>query len=251
MPSDVVWTTVVPLSTRGARAMPEHDLSAKNSGSLPQPRSPVLIVETDRGVAARLNHHLSELLCDAIWTPEPDEALQQIEALPAVECVVVNLRLRTANGDPIVRRLQEGHGCAVVPYENDSDHSPETAVAAAACGILLWPPAADRLQACLAYASSHHKRMSDQAAEIETLRRRLEDRRIIERAKWLLVEQFEITEPAAMRWLQKQSRSSRRAMRETAQSVLDLAESPVPPEAKARLHDAPRHADLAIDPRRR
>ena len=59
------------------------------------------------------------------------------------------------------------------------------------------------------------------SGEIETLHRRLEERKVIERAKGLIMQRLGLSESDAMRRLQKQARDSRRPMVELAKSVID------------------------------
>ncbi|MCA9296240.1 MAG: ANTAR domain-containing protein, partial [Phycisphaerales bacterium] len=48
--------------------------------------------------------------------------------------------------------------------------------------------------------------------------------KIIEQAKWIIVERKSMSEPEAMRALQKQARNNRRPLVEVAQSVIENAE---------------------------
>ena len=56
--------------------------------------------------------------------------------------------------------------------------------------------------------------------ENEELRRRLESRKVIERAKGLLIQRLGLSEPEAYRRIQKTAMDSRRPMAEVAQAVL-------------------------------
>ena len=59
--------------------------------------------------------------------------------------------------------------------------------------------------------------------EIDTLRERLEVRKLLDRAKGLLQSEHGLSEPEAFRWIQKTSMDRRISMREVAQAVLDQA----------------------------
>jgi response regulator NasT len=62
------------------------------------------------------------------------------------------------------------------------------------------------------------------ADENDSLRKRLEERRVIEKAKWILVSRRAITEPDAMTLLQKKARDTRRPLVEVAQGIIDAEE---------------------------
>jgi response regulator NasT len=62
------------------------------------------------------------------------------------------------------------------------------------------------------------------ADENDSLRKRLEERRVIEKAKWILVSRRAIAEPDAMTLLQKKARDTRRPLVEVAQGIIDAEE---------------------------
>jgi GAF domain-containing protein len=75
-------------------------------------------------------------------------------------------------------------------------------------------------------------------AVAEEVRRRLEDRTIIERAKGILQEKFQLSEAQAYLRLRNESRRLRRPMRDLAQAILlseglDPAQIPAPPPAES------------------
>src|SRR5690625_1373907 len=58
-------------------------------------------------------------------------------------------------------------------------------------------------------------------AEVSDLDARFETRKLVDRAKTLLQQRLEITEPEAFRWIQKTSMDRRLTMRDVAQTVID------------------------------
>jgi response regulator NasT len=62
-------------------------------------------------------------------------------------------------------------------------------------------------------------------AEVDSLRDRLEVRKLLDRAKGLLQAEHGLSEPDAFRWIQKTSMDRRVSMREVAQAVIDRAMS--------------------------
>ncbi|MGO1184176.1 MAG: ANTAR domain-containing response regulator [Micrococcaceae bacterium] len=58
-------------------------------------------------------------------------------------------------------------------------------------------------------------------AEVTDLNERFATRKLVDRAKNLLMSSLEITEPEAFRWIQKTSMDRRLTMREVAQTVVD------------------------------
>jgi two-component system, response regulator PdtaR len=62
--------------------------------------------------------------------------------------------------------------------------------------------------------------------EVQSLQDRLEARKVLDRAKGLLQEQYGLTEAKAFRWIQKTSMDRRMTMRNVAQAVLDGGAGP-------------------------
>lgn len=70
-------------------------------------------------------------------------------------------------------------------------------------------------------AISRGEQISALAAEISDLQEQFETRKLVDRAKSRLMEQLNLTEPDAFRWIQKTSMDRRLSMREVADAVLD------------------------------
>jgi response regulator NasT len=70
-------------------------------------------------------------------------------------------------------------------------------------------------------ARSRHAEMRALELEIADISERMETRKRVERAKGLLMENMQLNEPEAFRWIQKTSMDRRLTMREVADAVLD------------------------------
>ncbi len=94
-------------------------------------------------------------------------------------------------------------------------------VSAGVLGFLLKPASKEQLGAGITVAWNRFLDHIEQRSQIVDLQQRLEDRRLIEQAKWIIVKRKEVSEPEAMKLLQKQSRSSRKSIAEVARAVID------------------------------
>jgi AmiR/NasT family two-component response regulator len=88
-------------------------------------------------------------------------------------------------------------------------------------GYLLKPVNRDQLRVGLEVAWSRFINQIELADEVNALHNRLEHRKIIEQAKWIIVKRKSVEEPEAMRMLQKQARNGRRPLVEVAQAVIE------------------------------
>ena len=70
-------------------------------------------------------------------------------------------------------------------------------------------------------AISRHKQMKSLEAEVADIYERLESRKIIDRAKGILMKALNLSEPEAFSWIQKTAMDRRISMKEVAAAVID------------------------------
>ncbi len=99
----------------------------------------------------------------------------------------------------------------------------ERARDAGAMAYLVKPFTKSDLVPAIEMAVSRHEEMAALEREVSTLSDRLETRKLVERAKGLLMAQYGWSEPQAFRWIQKASMDRRLSMRQVAQIVVDEA----------------------------
>ncbi|RKW71034.1 ANTAR domain-containing response regulator [Galactobacter caseinivorans] len=97
----------------------------------------------------------------------------------------------------------------------------ERAQEAGAMAYVVKPFTAADLVPAIEIAISRGEQISALAAEISDLQEQFETRKLVDRAKSRLMEQLNLTEPDAFRWIQKTSMDRRLSMREVADAVLD------------------------------
>jgi response regulator NasT len=70
-------------------------------------------------------------------------------------------------------------------------------------------------------AISRHRQMKSLEAEVADIYERLETRKLIDRAKGILMKALNLTEPQAFSWIQKTAMDRRISMNEVAQAVIN------------------------------
>jgi response regulator NasT len=70
-------------------------------------------------------------------------------------------------------------------------------------------------------AISRHQQMKSLAAEVADLHDRLETRKVIDKAKGILMSALNLSEPQAFSWIQKAAMDRRLTMKEVALAVID------------------------------
>jgi len=147
--------------------------------------------------AVRLvDKHRPDVLLLAVGLPDGDgvEAARQVMA--ALPCPIV---LLTSHADPDVAAR---------------------AVNAGVLGFLVKPLRPAELAPALDVAVSRFRDLEAARKENEALRRKLESRKLVDRAKGLLMTRLGMSEPEAFRRIQKTAMDTRRTMAEVAQTLL-------------------------------
>jgi response regulator NasT len=85
---------------------------------------------------------------------------------------------------------------------------------------VLKPFTINDLVPAIEIAISRHLQMKSLAAEVADLHDRLETRKLIDRAKGILMAALNLTEPQAFSWIQKAAMDRRLTMKEVAQAVI-------------------------------
>lgn len=205
-----------------------HQLGIPASGSaLPSP-SLILIAEDEYLVAMGISSSVASMGFDVQGpaTDGPQALSLARERRP--DLAVLDIRMPGMSGIECARVLwrELSVPCVVLSAYSDHEHVVD-AQEAGVFGYLLKPLGADALRVSLqtAWARAHddvsHRR---RIAELESS---LASRKVIEQAKWKLIEVRGLTEPQAHLVLQKAARSDRRALIEVAQEVLDSASHPL------------------------
>jgi two-component system, response regulator PdtaR len=88
------------------------------------------------------------------------------------------------------------------------------------------------LETAIAIALQRFEQFRNLRREAATLRQALEDRKLIERAKYVLVERVGLSEPEALQRLQKLASDKNRKLAEVAQMILLVEDALLPPSAE-------------------
>ena len=153
-----------------------------------------------------------------------DKAIEFCRKSPP-DLALVDIRMPGMTGLETAEMMYHELGIPAVIVSAYSD--PEYTTTSANIGVfgyLLKPVTRDSLRATLAIAWGQYLSRLSSQSEIERLNKRIEDRKHIEKAKWILVDHLGLTEEQAMRKLQKQARDNRKKLIEIAQGILDNQE---------------------------
>jgi AmiR/NasT family two-component response regulator len=137
------------------------------------------------------------------------------------DVAVVAVELTDGDGVEAARQAMLTRPCALVLLTSRT--GPEVAARAVEAGVLGFlakPLRQEELGPALDLAVSRFHDLEVMRRENQELKRRLESRKLVDRAKALLIQRLGLTEPEAHRRIQKTAMDTRRTMADVAQSVL-------------------------------
>lgn len=185
----------------------------------------ILVADDEHLIATDLVMTLGELGYSVVGPATDGEAAVELARATQPDLALLDIQMPRCDGLMAARRIFEELFVPVVILSAYSDEEyVDSARGAGVFGYLVKPTSANQLRAGIDVAWGRYLRARDDEHEIAELEQKLEDRRIIERAKWILVARKSVSEEEAMRMLQRQARQSRRRIVEVAQQLLDASE---------------------------
>ena len=94
---------------------------------------------------------------------------------------------------------------------------------AGAMAYVVKPFTISDLLPAIEIAVSRHREMKSLEAEVKDLHERLETRKLIDRAKGILMQALDLSEPEAFSWIQRSAMDRRISMKEVAEAVINPA----------------------------
>ena len=204
--------------------MSNTEVRAEQRQPTPSPDLPssVLVAEDEHLVAADLAQYLRSLEIEVVGPASNGrDALELAESTPPA-MALVDIRMPAMDGLEAADILYNRMGIPVVFVSAYTD--PEylhNGAKAGVFGYMLKPLTFDDLRVTLAVAWSRANQQARLHGQVQELRTALENRKLVERAKGLLMDHLGLGEQDAMRRLQKQARDSRRTLPDLARAILE------------------------------
>lgn len=155
-------------------------------------------------------------------------AIELVEEL-SPDVVLMDISMPIMDGLSATRSISEKSLVPVVILTAFSQRDLiEQATQAGAMSYIVKPFSETDLVPAIELARARFEQLVTLEAEVSDLEMRFETRKLVDRAKTLLQQRLEITEPEAFRWIQKTSMDRRLTMKEVAQTVIDQLGNPSP-----------------------
>ena len=158
---------------------------------------------------------------DVVGQAGDGETAVELAELHRPDLVVLDVKMPRLDGVAAAKRIAGQRIAPVVILTAFSQRDlVERARDAGAMAYLVKPFTKNDLVPAIEMAVSRFAEVQQLEAEVADLNERLETRKLVDRAKGVLQERLELSEPEAFRWIQKTAMDLRLSMRQVAEGVI-------------------------------
>lgn len=182
----------------------------------------VLVAEDDSLIRMDLIEMLREEGYDVVGeAPNGQVAVELTESL-APDLVIMDIKMPVRDGIDAATEIAEKRLAPVVMLTAFSQRDfIDKARDAGAMAYLVKPFTKADLVPAIEVAVSRYQELKQLEREVATMNERLETRKLVERAKGLLMEKQALSEPDAFKWIQRAAMDRRTTMKAVAQVVVE------------------------------
>ena len=184
-----------------------------------------VIAEDDELTREILRTHLKRL--GHTVAAEAGDGAEAVEAVRRArpDVVLMDIRMPAMDGIEAARRIVAETPCAIVFLTSFSQSElVEAAGSAGAVGYVMKPIRKEDLGPAIEIAVRRFRELQAQGVLIVELQEKLESRKLVERAKGILMSRHHMSEEEAFRRIHFQARNQNRKMRDIAQSIITAAD---------------------------
>lgn len=179
-------------------------------------------------IVETLREHGFDVIAEAADGAEAVELANQHHP----DLLVMDIKMPNMDGITAAEKLIDTKTPIVLLTAFSQKELVDRASEAGAMAYVVKPFTPNDLLPAIEIALSRHSQLIALEAEIADLNERFETRKLVDRAKGLLNEKMNLSEPEAFRWIQKASMDRRLSMQEVALTIIDQLGQPAKPESK-------------------
>jgi response regulator NasT len=185
------------------------------------PARRVVIAEDEALIRLDLAEMLAEDGYDVVGEAGDGERAVELAEELRPDLVVLDVKMPKLDGISAAQRIAEQRIAPVVILTAFSQRDlVERARDAGAMAYLVKPFGKNDLVPAIEMAVSRFAELQMLETEVADLTERLETRKLVDRAKGILQEQLDLSEPDSFRWIQKTAMDLRLSMRQVAEGVI-------------------------------
>lgn len=187
-----------------------------------KPSLRVVVAEDEALIRLDLVEMLTEAGYEVVGQAGDGEAAISITEKEKPDLVVMDVKMPKLDGISAAERIANQRIAPVVILTAFSQRDlVERARDAGAMAYLTKPFTIEDLMPAIELAVSRFQEIKQLDAEVSDLQEQLRARKLIEKAKGILMKNLKISEPEAFKWMQKTAMDKRRSMTDVAQLVMD------------------------------
>ncbi len=210
-------------------AQPQPGLLPSSTGNAPaKARVRLLVAEDETLIRLDLVEMLAEAGYDVVAQVSDGEQAIAVARELQPDLVMMDIRMPVLDGISAAEQIGKERIAPVVMLTAFSQKElVERARDAGVMAYIVKPFTASDLAPAIEIARSRWVEMQALESEVADIADRLATRKVVDRAKGMLMTRLKITESEAFRWIQKTAMDRRLGMREVADAVVsDLLEEP-------------------------
>ena len=187
----------------------------------------VALAEDDAIIRLDLRETLEEEGYTVVGDTGRGDEMLELVAATNPEVVILDIKMPGMDGIEVARCIAESHGAAVVILTAFSQREfIDQAIEAGALTYLVKPFQRSELVPAVEIARARHREMRAITDQAQTLANRLEDRKTIDRARGVLMDEVGLSETDAFRFIQQAAMNERANMADVAKQVLEDGRRP-------------------------
>jgi response regulator NasT len=181
----------------------------------------VIVAEDESLIRMDIVETLREHGFDVIAEASDGEQAVKLVNEHKPDLLVMDIKMPNMDGITAAEKLAGSKTPIVLLTAFSQKELVDRASEAGAMAYVVKPFTPNDLLPAIEIALSRHAQINALEAEISDLNERFETRKLVDRAKGLLNEKMNLTEPEAFRWIQKASMDRRLTMQEVAVTVIE------------------------------
>lgn len=189
----------------------------------PVPERPtrILVADDEFLVATELTAWLVDGGYTTVGPVSSGQEAIRLATLASPDLALLDIRMPNGDGLSAAKTLMRDLSIPVIILTAYGDaENVRVAEEAGVFAYLIKPAEPEQLKAAIEIAWGRYKRFLEEQAERVRLSRRLEERKVVEQAKWVLVSRVGMDEPKALREMQQRARRTREPLLVVAERIL-------------------------------
>jgi response regulator NasT len=181
----------------------------------------VVVAEDETLIRLDLVEMLREQGYDVVGEASNGEQAVALAEQLRPDVVIMDVKMPVLDGLSAAEQIHEAGLCPVIMLTAFSQAElVERARDAGVMAYVVKPFSADDLRPAIEIAHSRWQELKALEAEVADLGDRLETRKLVDRAKGVLMSQLKLSEADSFRWIQKTAMDRRLGMKEVAEAVI-------------------------------